>query len=270
MVDDSQTGTSHALPSCVGDRLRTEREAQGLDLADIAQRTRIPLRHLQTIEASNYSALPSTTYAMGFVRAYARAIDADEVALARDLRGELATGWHPPVRPDRYDPTDPARVPPRGLALAGVALFLVILVAIGIWYGTGTRSDDAPTAAAPVVTTVPGVPGAAIPPTAQPVPAATTTGPGQVVLTATGEVWVRIYDGSNQTIATRTMQPGERFEVPANAVRPMINVGRPDQISVTIDGQPVAPLGGPERAIKDVVISAEALRARGTGAPVLR
>jgi cytoskeleton protein RodZ len=47
----------------------------------------------------------------------------------------------------------------------------------------------------------------------------------------------------------------------------MINVGRPDQLVVTIDGQQVAPLGGPERAIKDVGISADALRARTAAAP---
>jgi cytoskeleton protein RodZ len=108
--------------------------------------------------------------------------------------------------------------------------------------------------------------GAAIPPTPQPAPTP-AAGPGQVVLTASGEVWVRIYDGANQTLAIRTMQPGERFEVPRDADRPMINVGRPDQLVVTIDGQQVAPLGGPERAIKDVGISADALRARTAAAP---
>ncbi|WP_448501630.1 RodZ domain-containing protein [Sphingomonas sp.] len=266
MVDESHMGASQDLPPQVGARLRAEREAQGLELADIAQRTRIPQRHLEAIEASNYSALPSTTYAMGFARAYARAIGADEVALARDLRGELATGWQPPVRPDRYDPSDPARVPPRGLALGGVALFVLILIGIGIWYGAGNWSGREATAPAPKVATVPGVPGAAIPPTPQPAPTP-ATGPGQVVLTASGEVWVRIYDGANQTLAIRTMQPGERFEVPQDADRPMINVGRPDQLVVTIDGQQVAPLGGPERAIKDVGISADALRARTATAP---
>ena len=54
--------------------------------------------------------------------------------------------------------------------------------------------------------------------------------------------------------------------VPMNADRPRINVGRPDQLTVTINGSQVAPLGDGSRAIKDVGISAEALRGRG-GAP---
>lgn len=266
MVEESQAETSKAQPPRVGERLKAEREAQGLELADIAQRTRIPQRHLESIEASNYSALPSTTYAMGFARAYARAIGADEVAIAHDLRGELAVSWQPPVRPERYDPSDPARVPPRGLALGGAVLFVIILIGLAMWYGAGSWTDGEVTGPAPKVATAPGVPGAAVLPA--PEPAATPAGgPGQVVLTAVGEVWVRIYDGNNQTLAIRTMQPGERYEVPLDAERPMINVGRPDQLTVTIDGQQVAPLGGPERALRDVGISAEALRARGAPAP---
>ena len=42
----------------VGQRLRQAREAQGMDLAEVADRTRIPLRHLQSIEAAKYSNLP--------------------------------------------------------------------------------------------------------------------------------------------------------------------------------------------------------------------
>jgi cytoskeletal protein RodZ len=45
-----------------------------MSLAEIGARTRVPLRHLEAIEASNYGALPSPTYAVGFVRAYARAL----------------------------------------------------------------------------------------------------------------------------------------------------------------------------------------------------
>ena len=52
----------------VGDRLRRLREESGLDLGDVATRTRIPLRHLEAIERSDYAALPSMTYAIGFVR----------------------------------------------------------------------------------------------------------------------------------------------------------------------------------------------------------
>lgn len=258
MVDDAGPVTP-PVPQRVGDRLRAARGAAGLSLADIGQRTRIPLRHLEAIEGSSYGTLPSITYAMGFVRAYARAIGADEVAMAADLRGELSNTWAPKPRHEPYRPSEPARVPPRGVALAGVVVGLLILAGIALWYGTSLfRAEEAPQVAAAEVP-------APVPTAAAPAAAPTPAG-GQVRLTATDEVWVRVYDGKNDTLLIKTLQPGETYDVPVGSDRPMINIGRPDKLAVTIDGQPVAPLGSGERAIKDVGISAEALRARTTGA----
>lgn len=62
------------------------------------------------------------------------------------------------------------------------------------------------------------------------------------------------------------MAAGERYDVPPGADGPMINLGRPEAIRVTINGSLVAPLGPAGRAIKDVPVSATALRARGEGA----
>ena len=87
-----------------------------------------------------------------------------------------------------------------------------------------------------------------------------------MVLTASKEVWVRVYNADNETLLIKTLAPGERYEVPKQANNPMINIGRPEAVTVTIDGQNVAPLGPPERAIKDVGISAQALMARDEGA----
>lgn len=255
MTDEAEGANRQPIATRVGDRLRIAREAEGLSLPDIAQRTRIPLRHLEAIEASNYVTLPSITYAMGFTRAYARAVGADEVAIARDLRVEIADTWEAVPRHEPYDLTDPARVPPRGLALAGVAAAVLLLIGVALWYGTGLfRTEEVPSTA-PVVAVAPV-------PTAMPVPVATPAGAGQVTLTATDEVWVRIYDSNDQTLLIKTLQPGERYDVPMAASGPMINVGRPDQLTVTIDGGSVAPLGDGRRAIKDVGISAQALRAR--------
>jgi cytoskeletal protein RodZ len=71
------------FPRTVGEKLRDARVALGLDLADVAARTRIPQRHLAAIEQSQYSGLPSITYAMGFAKGYARAVELDEAQIAR-------------------------------------------------------------------------------------------------------------------------------------------------------------------------------------------
>ena len=84
------------------------------------------------------------------------------------------------------------------------------------------------------------------------------------MLTATDEVWMRVYDTANTTLYLGTMKPGETFTVPAGANDPQINVGRPDKLAITVGGKPVAPLGDGKRAIKDVKISGVALAGRAT------
>ena len=99
------------FPARVGDRLRTARVKAGLDISDIATRTRVPQRHLQAIEAGDYAALPSTTYCVGFVKAYARAVGEDEAELARVVRGELGdTRADAHYDAPGYEDADPVRI----------------------------------------------------------------------------------------------------------------------------------------------------------------
>lgn len=256
---DGEPGENPTLfPEKVGEKLRDARLAQGLELSDIAARTRIPLRHLQAIETSDYSGLPSPTYAIGFVKSYARAIGADEVALAKELRAETSSIFAAREVYESYDPQDPVREPPSGLAWAGVAIALLLLVAVGLWYGTDLFRGGS-SAPEPVPTETP-----VAAPAAEPSPATAPSSDGQVTLTATEPVWVRVYDASGRRLFEKEMAAGERYDVPRDANGPMINLGRPEAIRVTVNGSDVAPLGPAGRAIKDVPVSAEALQARGT------
>jgi cytoskeletal protein RodZ len=243
----------------VGQRLQTARLAAGLELSDIAGRTRVPLRHLEAIERSDYGALPATTYATGFTRAYARALELDDVALIRDLREELQhIAEAPEYQP--YEAADPARVPPRWLAWGGVAAALVVLALFGWWYS----NRDALPSAAPEVAAVPAPSAAAPDSAAGGAPAAAPPAPstGPVVLTATQPVWLRIYDATDTRLFEKEMAQGERYEVPANANQPMILTGRPDALQVTVNGQAVPPLGDGSRSISGVELTAQALAAR--------
>ncbi|MBX3594970.1 RodZ domain-containing protein [Sphingomonas sp.] len=257
---DEETGNSPSLfPEKVGEKLRDARLAQGLELADIAARTRVPLRHLEAIEASDYSGLPSPTYAIGFVKAYARTLGLDEVALARELRGETADMFAQREVYESYDPEDPIREPSSGLVWAGAAIAVLLLAAVGLWYGTDLFRGGH--AAAPEPTPVASA-------TPEPAPSATPTpsSGGQVTLTATQPVWLRIYDADGKRLFEKEMAAGERYDVPRDARGPMINLGRPEAIQVTINGSNVAPLGKAGVAVKDIPVSAEALMARGADA----
>lgn len=261
MTDPDAGEEATLFPKTAGEKLREAREAQGLSLGEIAARTRIPLRQLEAIENSDYASLPSITYAVGFAKAYARAVGADEVAIAREVRGINETSVRR-TEYEAYEINDPARVPSRGVAMFGVVVALLLLIGAGIWYGTNWfRGQDN---AAPLV-----VPSDAPPPA----PVATTPAPvtGQVVLTANDDVWLRVYEADGtpkgKTLFENTLKPGDHFDVPADATNPMINVGRPDKLQVTVNGTAVAPLGTGKVAIKDVPISAAALLARAAPAP---
>lgn len=250
-----------AAPQSPGATLRAAREAQGLSLAEVGARTRVPLRHLEAIEAADYAALPAPTYAVGFARAYARAVGADEVAVAKAARVEVDRLGRRQPEYEPYEVTDPARVPSRGVAILAAGLALGLLVLAALYFGGDWLRRPA---ASPVPDAAPVVAARAVPaPT--PVPAAAAS--AEVVLTATDEVWLRVYDAANTTLKIGTMQPGERYVVPATATDPQINVGRPDKLAVTLNGAAVPPLGTGERPIKDVRIGPAALAARLAGTP---
>lgn len=265
-MNEVEPGKPAATPSPalgaerVGARLRQGREALGLSIAEVGQRTRVPLRHLEAIEATDFAALPSPTYAIGFARAYARTVGLNEVDIARDVRAEVAKIQRPPEY-EPYETADPTRVPSRGVAIVGLGLAVAILVLVGLWYGT-----DLFRGAAPVTTAARPAPApSAAAPVGTPTPA---PAPRQVALTAgADEVWMRVYDANDQTLYLGTLQPGQTFNVPPAAIRPMINVGRPDQLQVTVDGRAVPPLGDGSRAIQDVPVDAAAMAARLEGAP---
>lgn len=266
-LPNADTGEEATLfPKTAGERLREARESQGLSLAEIAERTRVPIRHLEGIEVSNFSTLPSPTYAVGFAKAYARVVGLDEAMIGREIRGHRDV-VHPTPQYQPYESSDPKRSPPRGLAIGGAIVALIAIVGLALFYGTSwfQGGDGKPILAADQsVEPVPAPTGDAdAAPAATATSAATST--GQVTLAATDVVWLRVYT-ADKTLYEAEMKPGERYDVPGDAIKPMINIGRPDKLTVTVNGSAVAPLGSGERAIKDVEISAAALLARGTPA----
>lgn len=69
-----------------GGMLRAAREALGLSLRDIADRTNIRVDIVEAIEVMDIPKLPSQAYTMGFVRAFAREVDLPEDALMDRFR----------------------------------------------------------------------------------------------------------------------------------------------------------------------------------------
>ncbi|WP_373488683.1 helix-turn-helix domain-containing protein [Blastomonas sp.] len=256
----------------VGQRLVAARQTLDMTLQDVAAKTRIPVRHLQAIDDGKLKSLPGRTYAIGFARAYARAVDVPEEAIAAAARTEL--GDHSSNRPrdaQQFDIDEPSKVPSARIAWLAAALGAVILISgFGIWrtyFFPGVDVEEFAQAADTVTNdATPAARGdAAKRPDASETPA---SGPapeanGEVVFTATEDgVWVKFYDVQGTQMMQKQMALGEQYAIPADANGPQIWTGRPDAFEITIGGRPVPPLGTSEVAIKDVPVGASALLSR--------
>jgi cytoskeleton protein RodZ len=261
---EEQAGTAPDAPmGGAGAQLRAAREALNLDLKHIAAQTRIPVRHLEVIESGDFESLPSRAYAIGFTRTFAKAVGLDPAVMTDVVRAELADGSMQRAIPvSAMEPGDPARLPSSGLAWAGALAALVLAVGAYAFYnayfGAGTEPGSLLTSA----------------PAAVPKPVASTAAAeqakvagGEVVLTATEDgIWLRLYIEGGERLVERTLKQGETVLVPSEAIDPRINTGRPDALSITIDGKPVAKLAERPTTLSGVPVSSAALLARSAPA----
>lgn len=268
-----------------GALLAAAREAAGIDLVDLARESRVPLRHLKAIEADSHASLPALPYTIGFVKTFARAVGLDPEAMALQFRSETTKVAHVPTVPS-LEPLDERRVPARSLVIASVAVIALIIAGLSAW-GAGAFDPkpstapevvvavtEAPTEApagdvgiAPAVAVaVPGAPLAAVAPG---VPAPITGAAGPVVLTATEDVWVKIYDKATRTSAKiGILKTGESFAVPADPPGLQLWTGKAGALKVTVGGKLLPPLGGPVETVRDVSLAGADLLARAAPAPV--
>ncbi len=242
----------------VGERLKTEREKASMSLEDVASKTRITMRHLEALEASQHNKLPSKTYILGFAKAYARTLGLDDSEIAAQLRQELADSDqltnHNHV--ETFEPASASRIPSKALAWPIAIIAAITLAAYLIWrtaqmdislsdkmmsqetnetdaVAETKRSDDSN--ATEIITA------------------------GKVIMTATDEVWLQISDADNVTLYENVMQAGDNYEIPADANGPVILTGRPDVLKFTVGGKAIKPLGDGKSTIKNVGVSAQAL-----------
>ena len=252
------------LGQSVGERLRVAREAKKLSLDDVARQTRIPVRHLEHIEREEWDALPAITYSVGFARSYANVVDLDGAQIGAEVRQQLGG-----IRPGNtaaapyYEPADPARVPPRSIAIAAAVIAVLLVIGYLVWR-SGAVGEDSPADVAITQSDQPAVAtNQAAPRPAQSAPPPST---GPVVLTATEDVWLRIDQaGGGSPLYMGTLAAGQTYQVPPNAQSPRIRTARANALRVTVGGAQVPPLGPPETTISNVSLTAADLLARAPG-----
>ena len=240
MVDEV---TSEA--DTAGQQLRSARERQGMTLEDVAARTRIPTRHLQSLEDGEWSKLPAPTYTIGFAKSYASVVGLDRNEIGETLRNEMGTGALA-ARPEAqvFEPADPARVMPRWLVLLAL-LALVGVAAAFLWNRNRelTPDDTVADATAPVPAT---------PAAGTPAPAAAPAASGPVVITANEPAWIQVSERGGATLFQGELGSGQSYEVPASATAPVLRTGRPQSIRISVGTADAPAVGAPDRTVSNV------------------
>ena len=264
MLSPSEGAFQHNVEAVsVAARLRAARQALNLSLPDVAVRTRVTLRHIEALEAGDYAAMPGRPYAIGFARAYARAVGLDDLDVADAVRAELnRRAPRPETRIlNQFEVGDPAKTPSRLVGWLALLLVGAILALGGVFW----RSYYAPSVA------LPSLAGKEQPLSADPgrkqvqrlSASAQPAANGPVIFTALdNNIWVKFYDGQGKQLMQKQLAKGESYTVPAEAAAPRIWTGRPDALSITIGGLVVPRLAEVEKVMKDVPVDAASLRTR--------
>lgn len=249
--------------SSVGERLKAAREEKNLSLEDIADQTRIPLRHLQNLEAGDWSNLPAPTYTIGFAKSYASAVGLDRTEIGDDLRNEMGgQRYESGGNAEVFEPADPARTMPRWLVLSAIGA-IILLVVVMTWLNNRSLEPDAVEAPAPEVAAT--TPTQQAPAAAQPAPQPGQPESGPVVLTATEPAWIQITDGG-RTLFSGELAAGQSFTVPQDATAPLLKAGKPEALRVTVGSATAPPVGQPGRVASNVSLAPADLMRGGTTA----
>jgi cytoskeletal protein RodZ len=78
----------------LADILRSTREAKGWSLEQVEEMTRVRRSYLQALETAAYDVLPPRAFAIGYVKAYAKALGLDEETLADMFKRDVSDA-HP-------------------------------------------------------------------------------------------------------------------------------------------------------------------------------
>ncbi len=125
-----------------GTLFRDAREQAGRQLGDIAAELHINAAHLQALENEKFDRLPSHSFARGYIRAYARALETDpEPLLKAYLRAAPPTEeWH--AKKPLEEEIQPSRMP----LLIGTAVVAATVVALFVvWFLGSGYLDKEPT-----------------------------------------------------------------------------------------------------------------------------
>ena len=270
MIFNRLNKVTESVPLTFGEELRRERVIREISLEEIAAATKISLRLLTALEASDVSRLPAPTFTRGFIRAYARhlGIDPEEMvnAYLMDLKSG-ATAEAPSSKKAR--PRSRflrGRRATAGTIVGGVTTILLLL-------GLIASPERRPLPATPPAA-------AALEPVAfknvalssdpapvireEPMPLASEEGePARVslLLECDEDSWAKL-TADGETVFSGLIRRGEsrKFEAREGF---RLTLGNAGGVRVTIDGRSLERLGGTGEVVRDLPLPTGLAATRG-------
>src|SRR6185503_15483027 len=123
--------SDHPLET-VGQDLREARVRRGDDLAAVSRALKIRKDHLDALEGDRLDDLPGKTYAIGFVRSYARYLGLDAAELTERFKAEISGRGDDHALPSGNLHDDEARGLPYGWRILAVVVGIALLY--GVWH----------------------------------------------------------------------------------------------------------------------------------------
>ena len=129
----------------LGKRLKDERTRRGITLPQVADATKITVRHLEAIEQGDYSGMPANVYMRGFVRSYAKYLELDESETLKPLDEAGILSHTVPVPVSRAQASEGGGVgktrggAPRLIVNSRVMIAAAVVLAGGGLLGLGVR-----------------------------------------------------------------------------------------------------------------------------------
>jgi cytoskeletal protein RodZ len=231
----------------LGDTLRRAREQRGLTLDELSLRTKISPRFLHALEHNDFTALPGGLFTRGFLRAYAREVGLDPVAIVGEYVVQAAP---PPAEPAPERRSAGPLADDRSRLLANAAFGLAALaVGFYLWLGVSRTPPDAPVGTPAESVTGTGGSEAAEPAATSaasadlPSPVAMSSTGLEIVVHPTGDCWVEaVADGEVQLY--RLMHGGDRATIRARR-QVELRIGEPSTFAFTINGNAGRAVGRP-------------------------
>ncbi len=236
----------------VNEVLQRARLDQRIDLATVAERTKIKAKYLQAIEAGDPKSLPGGFFYKSFVHQYATFLGVDTKAIDAEIDRALGTDTPQPLprvaRQTDVKPSSRSRGATKYYSYAALVLILVACYGIdGWWHQNPSVATDKIESRAPAVenTTWRRAPSPAAAPVAavarQDEPAASAGSRVELALTATEETWLSV-SSDGRPVFSGLLEANQTKTVEGNEFA-KLRVGNAAGLEVRLNGKPLGPLG---------------------------